>query len=190
MVEVAWLACVKVDSRSEYLFFTSSVVTTLVTSFRLFRLCRAAVLWWIRIDSVLTPHLSTAYLISTNTTSGCGVVPDTRVSKKLSQEFTGTENRILSALSRLGDFLVNPLTHGYSVSAPETSRSSFGTNQGTNGDDSQSDPHPEAGIFRNQTTRNSGPEDSHDIDSLASIQLRKLLFDTLLFNLHLSTITE
>ena len=31
-------------------------------------------------------------------------------------------------------------------------------NQGTNEDDSQSDPHPEAGIFRGQTTQNSGPK--------------------------------
>ena len=31
-------------------------------------------------------------------------------------------------------------------------------NQGTNEDDSQSDPHPEAGIFRSQSTQNSGPD--------------------------------
>ena len=31
-------------------------------------------------------------------------------------------------------------------------------NQGTNEDDSQSDPHPEGGLFRSQTTQNSGPE--------------------------------
>ena len=31
-------------------------------------------------------------------------------------------------------------------------------NQGTNEDDSMSDPHPEAGLFRSQTTQNSGPE--------------------------------
>ena len=36
-------------------------------------------------------------------------------------------------------------------------------NQGTNEDDSQSDPHPEAGIFRSQTTQNSGPEVGHDM---------------------------
>ena len=35
-------------------------------------------------------------------------------------------------------------------------------NQGTNEDDSQSDPHPEAGIFRGQTTQNSGPKDCRD----------------------------
>ena len=31
-----------------------------------------------------------------------------------------------------------------------------------NEDDSQSDPHPEAGVFHNQMTRNSGPEDGDD----------------------------
>ena len=36
-------------------------------------------------------------------------------------------------------------------------------NQGTNEDDSQSDRHPEAGIFRSQTTQNSGPEVGHDM---------------------------
>ena len=36
-------------------------------------------------------------------------------------------------------------------------------NQGTNEDDSQSDPHPEAGIFCGQTTQNSGPKDCRDM---------------------------
>ena len=53
-------------------------------------------------------------------------------------------------------------TQGSSGTAPETSRNAFGTNQGTNEDDSQSDPHPEAGIFHNQTTQISSPEDGHD----------------------------
>ena len=86
-----------------------------------------------------------------------------RVTKKLSQEFSRTENRILGALARLDDFLMNPLTQGHSGTAPETPRNAFSTNQGTNEDDSQSDLHPEAGIFHNQTTRNSGPEDGHDM---------------------------
>ena len=91
-----------------------------------------------------------------------------RVTKKLSQEFSRTENRILGALSRLDDFLMNPLIQGHSGTAPETSWNVYGTNQGTNEDDSQSDPHPEAGIFQSQTTRNSGPEDGHDTHSYAS----------------------
>ena len=72
-----------------------------------------------------------------------------RVTKKLSQEFSRTENRILGALARLDDFLMNPLTQGHSGPAPETSRNALSTNQGLNEDNSQSDPHPEAGIFHN-----------------------------------------
>ena len=86
-----------------------------------------------------------------------------RVTKKLSQEFSRTENRILGALARLDDFLMNPLIQGHSGTAPKTSRNAFSVNQGTNEDDSQSDPHPEAGLFHNQTTRNSDPEDGHDM---------------------------
>ena len=72
-----------------------------------------------------------------------------RVTKRLSQEFSKTKNRILGALSRLDDFLMNPLIQGHSGIAPETSRNTNSTNQGTNEDDSYSYPHPEAGIFHN-----------------------------------------
>ena len=66
-----------------------------------------------------------------------------RVTKRLSKEFSRTKNRILGALARLDDFLMNPLIQDYSGHAPETSRNELSTNQGTNEDDSQSDPHPE-----------------------------------------------
>ena len=85
-----------------------------------------------------------------------------RVTKRLSKEFSRTANGILGALARLDDFLMNPLIQDYSGNAPETSRNAFGTNQGTKEDDSQRDPHPEAGLFHNQITQNSGPEDDHD----------------------------
>ena len=85
-----------------------------------------------------------------------------RVTEKLSQEFSRTENRKLGALARLDDFLRNPLIQGHSGTAPETSRNAFSTSQETNEDDSQNDPHPEAGTFHDQTTQNSGPEDRHD----------------------------
>ena len=85
-----------------------------------------------------------------------------RVTKKLSQEFSRTENPILGALARLDDFLMNPLLQGHSGTAPETSRNALSISRGTNENDSQSDPHPEAVIFHNQMTENSGPEDGHD----------------------------
>ena len=88
---------------------------------------------------------------------------DGKVTKKLSQEFSRLENRILGALARLDDFLMNPLIQGHSGTAPETSRNVFSINQGTNEDDSQSNPLPEAGLFNNQMTQNSGPKDGHDM---------------------------
>ena len=81
----------------------------------------------------------------------------------MSKEFSRTENRILGALARLDDFLMNPLIQGHSETTPEMSRNAFSTNQGTNGDDSQSDLHPESGILGNQTRRNSGQEDGRDM---------------------------
>ena len=58
-----------------------------------------------------------------------------RVTKKLSQEFSRTENRILGALARLDGFLMNPLLQGHSGNTPETSGNTFNTNQGTNEDE-------------------------------------------------------
>ena len=82
---------------------------------------------------------------------------DGRVTKKLSQEFSRTESRILGALAMLEDFLMNPLLQGQSGTTPETSRNVFSINPGKNEDDSQSDPHPEAGLLT------SGREDRHDM---------------------------
>ena len=85
-----------------------------------------------------------------------------RVTKRLSKEFSRTENRILGALARLDDFLMNPLWQGHSGATPEASLNPLSTSQGTNEDDSQNDPHPEAGLFHSQITQNSGPEEGHD----------------------------
>ena len=84
------------------------------------------------------------------------------VTKKSTQEFSRKENGILGALSRLDDFVLNPLTQGHSGTGPESSRNAYGTNQGANEDDSQSDPHPEASFSQNRMRRNSGLEDAND----------------------------
>ena len=73
---------------------------------------------------------------------------EVRVTKKLSQEFSRTGNRIFGALSRQEDFLVHPLIQTHSGTSLETFRNAFGTNQGSNGDDSQSDPHSEVSYWR------------------------------------------
>ena len=80
------------------------------------------------------------------------------VTEKLSQELSWTESRILGALSKLDEFLLNQQIRTHSGTIPETFRNTNVENQGTNEDDSQSDPHPEAGLFHSQTTQNSGPE--------------------------------
>ena len=52
-----------------------------------------------------------------------------RVTKKLSKEFSRTESRILGALSKLDDFLLNPQVLTCSVAVPGTSRNSGSENQ-------------------------------------------------------------
>ena len=86
-----------------------------------------------------------------------------RVTKRLSKEFSRTENRILGALARLDDFFMNPLLPGHSGTTTEPTRNTLHNNQGTNGDGSQNDPHPEAGSFHGQTTRNVSRENDHDM---------------------------
>ena len=85
-----------------------------------------------------------------------------RVTKRLSKEFSRTENRILGALARLDDFLMNPLLPGHFGTTPEPTRNTSHNNQGTNEGGSQNDPHPEAGPFHSQTTRNVSLEEDHD----------------------------
>ena len=81
-----------------------------------------------------------------------------RVTKKLSQEYSRTESRILGTLSKLDEFLLNQQIRMHSGTVPETFRNTNVDNQGTNEDNSMSDPHPEAGLFRSQATQNSGQE--------------------------------
>ena len=90
-----------------------------------------------------------------------------RVTKKHTQEFSRTDSRILGALSKLDEFLFNRQIRTHSGTVPGTFGNTNVENQGTNEDDSQSDPHPEASIFRRQTTQNFGSEVGHD--NLASI---------------------
>ena len=76
--------------------------------------------------SVLDPELTQEYI------SQVSEEIEGRVTKKLSKEFSRTESRILGALSKLDEFLLNPLVRTCSVVAPGTSRSNNVENQGTN----------------------------------------------------------
>ena len=95
-----------------------------------------------------------------------------RVTKTLSQELSRTDSCSLGALSILEEFLLNPKIRTQSGTVHGAFRNTNVEKQGTNEDDSQSDPHPEAGIFRSQTTQNSGPEVGHDM--VTSLQKESL----------------
>ena len=90
-----------------------------------------------RAPNVLDPELTQDYISQVS-----GEI-EGRVTKKLSKEFSRTESRILGALSKLDEFLLNPQVRTCSVVAPGTSRSSNIGNQGTNEDRPSDDPGPE-----------------------------------------------
>ena len=69
----------------------------------------------------------------------------------------------MGALTKSDEFLSNQQIYTHFETVPGTFRNTNVENQGTNEDDSQSDPHPEAGIFRGQTTQNLGPKDCRDM---------------------------
>ena len=87
---------------------------------------------------------------------------ESRVTRKLSQEFSRKESRILGALSKLDEFLLNRQLRTFSGTVPGTFRNTNVENQGAKEGDSQKDPHPEAGLFSIHTTQNSDPEVGHD----------------------------
>ena len=66
-----------------------------------------------------------------------------RVAKKLSKQFSRTESRVLGALSKLDEFLLNPQIRTCSVAVPGTSRNSNSENREPTGDRSSDDPCPE-----------------------------------------------
>ena len=96
-----------------------------------------------------------------------------RITKKLSQEFNRIESRISDAPSKLDEFLSNQQIQTHSKTVPGTFRNTNVENQGTNEDDSQSDPHPEAGIFHGQTTQNAGPKECPDMVTGATGEIRQ-----------------
>ena len=66
-------------------------------------------------------------------------------------------------MALLDDFLMNPLNQGHSGTSPEASRNALSASRGKNEDNSQSDPHPEAGIIQDKMTYKSGPQVGHDM---------------------------
>ena len=115
-----------------------------------------------RTQNILDPELTQDYI------SQVSEEIEGRVTKKLSKEFSRTESRILGALSKLDEFLLNPQVRACSVAVPGTSRSSNLENQGTNEDRPSDDPRPE-GEF---SSPHYGAEtDPHNCDYQSSILL-------------------
>ena len=81
---------------------------------------------------------------------------DGRVSKKISKEFSWTESRILGALSKLDEYLLNPQVRTCSVALPGTSKNSDSGNREPNGDRSTNEPCPEVVISSHQSGNLNG----------------------------------
>ena len=81
-----------------------------------------------------------------------------RVTKKLSKEFGRTESRILGALWKLDEFLLNPQVRTCSVAVPGTSRNNNSENRETTGDRSSGDPCPEVGYSSHYSGHLISPE--------------------------------
>ena len=89
-----------------------------------------------------------------------------RDTRKLSQEFIRTESRILGALSKLNEFLLNPQIRTFSGTTPKTFPNTDVENQEPSGDRSQKDPHPEmefSACHASNLTDSDPDETSHRI---------------------------
>ena len=84
-----------------------------------------------------------------------------RVTKTLSQEFSRTESRILGALSKVDEFLLNPEIRTQSGTVPGAFRNINVENQQPNEDHSQYHPHPEEefSVCQSHHSINSDPDE-------------------------------
>ena len=105
-----------------------------------------------RAQNVLDPELTQDYI------SQVSEEIEGRVTKKLSKEFSKTESRILGALSKLDEFLLNPQVRTCSVAVPGTSSSNNSENRETTEDRSSDDPCPEVGYFSHHSGHLNSPE--------------------------------
>ena len=102
--------------------------------------------------NVLDPELTQDYI------SEVSKEMEGRVTKRLSKEFNRTESRILGALSKLDEFLLNPQVRTCSVAVQGTSRNTNSGNREIHSDHSSNHPYPEMGYFRHHTGQLNSPE--------------------------------
>ena len=103
-------------------------------------------------QNVLDPELTQDYI------SQVSEEIEGRVTKKLSKEFSKTESRILGALSKLDEFLLNPQVQTCSVAVPGTSRNCDSEYREPNGDRSLKYPCPEVGYSSHHSGRLNSSE--------------------------------
>ena len=101
--------------------------------------------------NVLDPELTQDYI------SQVSEEIEGRVTKKLSKEFNKTESRILGALSKLDEFLLNPQVRTCSV-IQGASRNANPESREIHGDRSLNDPYPEGGYFPHHSGQLNSPE--------------------------------
>ena len=101
--------------------------------------------------NVLDPELTQDYI------SQVSEEIEGRVTKRLSKEFNKTELRILGALSKLDEFLLNSQTRTCSLTQG-ASRSANPGNREIHGDHSLNDPYPEGGCFPHHSGQLNSPE--------------------------------
>ena len=101
--------------------------------------------------NILDPELTQDYI------SQVSEEIERRVTKRLSKEFNKTESRILGALSKLDQFLLNPQVRTCSV-VQGASRNANSENRETHGDSSSGDPYPEVGYFPHHSGQLNSPE--------------------------------
>ena len=102
--------------------------------------------------TVLDPELTQDYI------SQVSEEIEGRVIKKVSREFSKTESRILAALSKLDEFLLNPQVRTCSVAVQGSSGNANSENRETHGDRSSNDPYPEVGYFPRHSGQLNSPE--------------------------------
>ena len=95
-----------------------------------------------------------------------------RVTKKLAQEFSRTESRILGALFKLDEFLLNPQARTCSVAVPGTSRNNNSENREPTGDRSLDGPCPEV-VFSACHTSNLNDSEQEETHHTPLSQIRR-----------------
>ena len=103
-------------------------------------------------QTVLDPELTQDYI------SQVSEEVEGRVTKKLSKEFSKTHSRILGALSKLDEFLLNPHVRTCSVAVQGTSRNANSENREIHRDRSSDDPYPEVGFFPHHSGQINSPK--------------------------------